>query len=340
MNIYDLVFEKIQELYENNILTLEQCLEVNNLAYFKYITEAEEDYTNHMAKKKINANLMGKSVNELHNKKYDDPEKARKAEAKYAYADSTKYIGYKKIKDDLGEDKVTSIQNRPLMSKDKYGKIVKRTNGGIVEHYKLSEGLKQSDIKKLEYMKKHCNPKNNDELKNYNTAFNMFVQKFGIKPDSSVYIHLDPKNPDNWEGEGNELVEYTKSKDVSIKIPSSMHLVHMSDKDGLTELTPQLHSTKYNKSGKHELSGRYNGVQGRVYFIVLNKNENFKDISSKNKHSYELINVPNEKIFIDKEMGGTHALDKVLLNGTINKPISGMAVYVETDKPLKVRQLV
>ena len=336
--MYNLVFEEINNRYINGVLTFEQANEVNDLAYERYINEAEEDHISHMEKKKAIASGMHKDVNTLHNKKYDKPETAKKADYKYAYDDKQRYIGYKKIKDELGEDKVTSVQKRPLYKKGEDGKLVKRTNGGIVDHYNLSEGLKDSDIKKLEYMKKHCNPQDKDELRKYQAAFNMFVSKFGIKPNSSIYVHLDPKNPNNWEGEHQELVEYTKSADIASKIPSNMHLVHMTNKDGLTELMPQMYSGKYNKSGTHQLSGRYSD-EGRVYFVILNKNEKFQNISNTGKHSYELINVPSKGIYIDKEMGMTHSLDKLMLKDKLGVSLNGLAVYVQTDKPLKVQQL-
>lgn len=64
---YDSIYESLQERVDSGVTTLEFAEKVNELAYNKYVIEAEEDHQEHMKRKRDAEQAQGK---ELKNKKY------------------------------------------------------------------------------------------------------------------------------------------------------------------------------------------------------------------------------------------------------------------------------
>ena len=67
MTAYDLIFEEIQNRYDSGVLTEEQAIEVNDLAYEKYVIEGNT-YNKYMNNKQDELSSLNAKYNHLINK--------------------------------------------------------------------------------------------------------------------------------------------------------------------------------------------------------------------------------------------------------------------------------
>lgn len=287
------------------------------------ITEAEKDHRAHMAQKKIAAKRMGVKVKDLPNKKYDtdengklkNPEKARKADLKYQYKD----------------------------------KMLKKTNRGVsyqgnMWNVDMKAGTaKESDIKMLEYLKKKGKEGDEESIKKYKQVFRMFCNKWGIDENSSLHVMYSPSKVFKGKmgiAEWKEGNAQDSKKNYGVEkghaLPSGYCLLHKSPVDGIKELKPTRTSNKYLGAGKSGINGQYR-LTGRIYF-TLQKDEGDKTKLSTGRHAtgshfYKLADHISE-FYLDSENGNSRGMDKLDISKLIGK-----AVYVKTEKPLKVIQL-
>ena len=131
------------------------------------------------------------------------------------------------------------------------------------------------------------------------------------------------------------IVNEQKNIEKKHVLPPGYTLIHKSPKDNLTHLNPSKSSKLYSFFG-----AQYNDT-GRVYFVLIKKPKSNEELSTGGwgvgDHIYEL----DSKIsgfYVDAEnsysRGATRAFD-------IEKDAKkgDFAVFVKTDKPLKVKQL-
>ena len=277
------------------------------------IMEAEEDHQKHMSIKNNTAKLLNKNIDDLKNKKYSSPEKSKRADMTYKY------------KENIMNNKHTTVSFND--KSNTYSYISKNSP-------------KQSDINLLNYMKKHSDLSDPKEAKKYRTAFNMFCNKYGIKPNSSLYIKYNPDDSNRIK-----MVEWQQSKKITRNkldlsddhefiLPPGYQLIHRTNIDGLTELKPHKTSNKYIQKGKAGINGQYHST-GRIYFILSKEgNTSTGGWGNNGSHVYKLIsNISG--FFIDYEGNNSRNLDRY----ADIKKLLGKPVYVKTDKPLKVKQL-
>ena len=69
MRMYDIMFEAINERYENGHITFEQAEELNNLAYEKYVIEADDSIKIKGSKRKLDSNAASAIENKIANSK-------------------------------------------------------------------------------------------------------------------------------------------------------------------------------------------------------------------------------------------------------------------------------
>lgn len=337
MNKYELMYEIIQESYDNGKITLEEADVLNDYAYDKFVMEAEEDHSLHMGQKRMNAFMLGKSTSELKNKKYKNEKSAKRADLMYQYKNSDKNLK-KSIAIDGGSNSHTT--------------------------YISKTSPKESDLKLLRYMKKHANSNDPKEIQKYKVAFNLFCNKWGINPNSSLAIDVSPNNTEYTRKTKDGNIEFgrdtrlrvsewkdnkprtkkdfktdkkssliSKVKDRKMPIPDGYELIHMTDKDGLTHLEPKSYSNRH--IGKDsELGGQYHN-SGRIYFSLHKKGTGFGKMY-RNKYAYKLVD-PVSSVYIDSESPVSRIyahLDKIPVN-----PKNKMWVFVKTDKPLRVKPI-
>ena len=121
-------------------------------------------------------------------------------------------------------------------------------------------------------------------------------------------------------------------KERFVSLGSDYMLIHKSPKAGLDRLglKPSYSSTKY--SGSAGFTGQYHD-EGRVYFVLAKKNDSDTGMWGTGKHVYKLKdNVSG--FYIDNENLDSPHLDRMDLSKLV-----GRAVYVKTDKPLRVELL-
>lgn len=336
----DELFENISEYVdEGDFISAKLCLfesgmsEVLSEAVFDLIyhiiLEAEEDHWAHMKQKEIAAKNTGKDLDKLPNKKYKtkkdgtlvDPEKAAKADMKY------NFMGHTQYKDD---DWRQARETDPVDNSE-------------ISGYKPTP----SDLKMLQYMKDRAEKGDPESIKNYKRVFKMFCVKHGIKETSSLYVRYSPKKLGltEWK-EGKKLTSKEMyGKENLHVIPKGYCLLHTSDANGIKELKPKAHSERYISDDEEKVTGQYH-ASGRIYFVLQKEHNIMQRLMGKKDqrhtgefggggtHLYRLIS-PVSGFYIDGENGRTKGLDK---NASLDKLV-GKAVYVKTDKPLKVRQL-
>ena len=154
--------------------------------------------------------------------------------------------------------------------------------------------------------------KDNISDKDHRTALGMYNKVLGTPKDSSIKHNRIEGNILVSGGLYKENDKYKVSTRVykpgeEIKLSSNDKLYHTSKVDGLTELSP----TNKSIDDVHHSSKR-------VYFYK-NTHGNRYGGHNTTDHVYELIEPPGV-VHNDNELGGG-------------------AVYVDTDKPLKVRQI-
>ena len=298
---------------------------VESPSLLSVVTEREEDYGVHMIRKNIAEERLGKP---LKNKKYKtdkdgnyiNPEKAKRAELKYSY-----------------DDKLKEGKN-----------VAQHPNAWDYDMNTYYIKTKESTIRLLEYMKnKAKNGKTDEDIKNYKRVFRMFCNKYNIKPDSSLYIEYDPDDLYNPKGHKSDIRvrEWKTSKKYDSKetkgvenlhvLPAGYRLVHRSPEDKLTELDPKRHSNRYFDETISGVGGQYHDT-GRIYFtLVTDKDtrgsESWGGLGA--NHMYELTS-KIRGFYIDSENRKSLGMDKYPISKLVGK-----AVYVKTDRPLKVKQL-
>lgn len=301
------------------------------------ITEAEKDHYWHMKQKKIAARRMGVKAKDLPNKKYatnpdgtlKDPEKARKADLKYKY-------------------------------KDKFNKQSKTSQSSVVGRYTANTwnhdnivanaGDSRSTIKMLEYLQKKGQAGDEESIRKYKQVFSMFCRKYGLDEESSLYVAYNPRKVfhgklgvSEWK-QGQSRNADTNHSDTGHALPSGYWLLHQSPADDIKELNPTRVSNHFVKKGKSGVNGQYR-KEGRVYFTLQKGKGELSDMKNSyhnvvsaitgkmGKHIYKL-DEPIKEFFIDSENPSSRQLDKAPIEKLVGK-----AVYVKTDKPLKVRKL-
>lgn len=157
--------------------------------------------------------------------------------------------------------------------------------------------------------------KDNITDRDHKTALKMYNRELGVKDDSSTKLNkidfgdkiitTPPINRKNKEISSNS---YKHGKEINVL--NSDKLYHTSKVDGLTELKG------FNKS--------IDGVHHSEKRIYVSKNKPISrvgtDSINDNEHVYEIIKNPS-KIREDNELRGNSAY------------------YIESDKPVKVRQI-
>lgn len=291
-------------------------------AILEVIQEAEEDNVVHMQQKKNVAEVLNKNWRtEMSNKKYakdkngnyKNPEKAAKADMIYDYKSNIHKEGRTKTGQNYSyNSKILNIS-----------------------------GVKETDIKMLDYMKKHLDD-DPDNIRKYKKVFKMFCAKYNIKPDSSLYVNYNPDTNEMdltiWETDKKLKHANDKSnkKELFVKHDASKYImVHRSPVDNITELKPSRGSNLYIKQGKGGVSGQYHDA-GRVYFILTTKKDMNMDVFNfgKGNHLYQLTS-PISGFYIDGENTNSRALKHAM----DESQCVGKAVYVKTDKPLKVKKI-
>ena len=350
MDIYELIYESFRTKLENNEITLEVAEKVNDLAYEKYVVEAEEDHRYHVAYKNLASKKLNKDEKDMPNKKYiKDPKKA-----------DLHYKGREElIKKDLKENKGNDYVRKKPFDNLIHGGI--DDNGYDRYFHDIEVADKGTAVKALEYMKKHANPKDRKEFKKYRLAFKIFCQRFNIDENSSLWIKYNPGNEINFGGKIGKVktedrmtigaytdrgsVKVDKEKDtetkkhlfkkneVSLKLPNGYKLYHKTDKDGLKQLEPVIRSTKYITGGPSGNAGQYHPT-GRIYFTVEKSSANLD--KSYGDHVYELIS-PISEVFLDSEHA-LHFVAEDLSNLNFDKLV-GKPVFIKTNRPLKVKQI-
>lgn len=355
MSTYNILLDEIENRYINDELTLENVNDLCNLVYDKYFSEAEKNHYVHNLKKNQVARSLNKKPSELHNKKYDTPEKARRADLRYKFDDAVKDGKHSSYFTKMKEEEIPPEKRVPG-GPDKIYKLRDATT------YDLSE-VPESDIKKLKYMKKHANPSNPKEIENYRRVFKMFCNKYGINENSTLYVELEPDV--EWGGQLTEWharkplksldnkdktkKEINDDKEVPIKVPDGYSLIHKCRTDGLTVIKPKLYSNKYiGQSQGNPVNGQYN-MSGRVYFLLIKDtdisidNEKIKKVGGSGgksaDHIYKLTTTP-KNLYLDSESFRSHGNNN---NPTLNNLLAqhgSCAVYVKTSTPLPVKQLI
>lgn len=284
-------------------------------------TEAESDYPQHMRLKYDAAHQLKKEPHELKNKKYRTVEGGKKADLQYEYR--------------YGEQK-----NK--RTKSSYDARHNATS------YNTTGDVKESDIKKLEYLQKHSDLSNPEEAKKYKAVFNMFCSKYGIDPNSSLYIRYDPAN----FGNRIDMAEWPQSKKITKKelqppkkksifkekeqkylLPKGYVLIHRSSVDNLTELKPRKYSDHYLQKGSTGVGGQFHPT-GRIY-LVLAKDKNLETNGmGRGKYLYKVTsNISG--FYLDYEGMPNHSADRYPdISTLVGKP-----VYVKSDVPIKVQQI-
>lgn len=304
LNTY--AYERCVECERNPELTLEYLL------FDAVITEAESDHPKHMKMKENAAKFMGKDPQTLNNKKYKNPESSRKADLKYNYKEGK-----------MEGKHVNTTYNE-----------VSNTNVHITK-----DSPKESDMRLLAYMKKHSDLSKPEEAKKYRAAFQMFCNKFGIDKNSSLYVKY------NIDGNNRiRMVEWSQSEKMDKKkldrenkteytVPSGYCLIHKCRTPNLTQLEPRKFSNKYIGDGHAGTDGQYHPT-GRIYFVLAKEDNLSTGNWGKGNCVYKLVsNISG--FYIDYEQENSRSSDRY---GDAKKLI-GRAVYVKTDKPLKVKQI-
>lgn len=192
--------------------------------------------------------------------------------------------------------------------------IVDRDNSTVINRQLTNDEGKR--LKKL--TKIMC--KNNINNDTHAAAVNMFNRTIGSPKDSSVTI-VDGKvngrkvqEPFSMsrQGKGYVIDTVTHKSGKEIQISSTDKLYHISKVDNLTELNPTNRST----DGVHHTSKR-------IYFYLNRTGTKMGGKLDADDHVYELINPPST-VKIDNELA---------------KLSKNTAVYIETDKPLKVKKV-
>ena len=339
MSPYDIMYEAINDKYENGVITFEQANELNELAYVRYVIEKETDHPAHIEYKRQASERTGKDLSNLPNKKYiKNPEKA-----------DLIYKGREKTADPT----IRPVDNDP--EKKGHGLI---HGFNAISSHKMKDASKDKAVKALAYMKKHCNFKNEKEARNYKTAFRIFCNKFNIPENSSLWVKYYPPEKINFEGrefihkgeikvghhvDREELKlddkEKPKSKNIlkklterKVNIPKGYSLVHGTDKNGLFNLKPTAYSSKFNGAGPAGLGGQYR-AEKRVYMTLV-KDSDAKSYDSYGKHVYAL-NEPVKSVWVDTECFPINTKETELnLKNLVGKP-----VYIKTDTPLNVKKI-
>ena len=194
--------------------------------------------------------------------------------------------------------------------------------------------LSVADEKMLRYLNKKAKSDNPEDIKKYKQVHKMLCAKYNIKPDSQIWTGYKSYTI----SDSDEKIDSKRTKNIENKhvLPPGYTLIHKSPKDNLTHLNPSKSSKLYSMYG----GAQYNDT-GRVYFVLVKKPKSNEDLSTgrwgKGDHIYEL----DSKIsgfYVDAEnsysRGATRAFDieKAAKEGEF-------AVFVKTDKPLKVKQI-
>lgn len=302
-----------------------------------FIQEAEEyndkqnEYEYQKTGKKLASFYTGKDLDKMPNKKfakdkdgnYKNPEKAEKERVKNW------------IKSEWGS-------NSPN-SRDKNIDYRRNDAERTSEHIAMNK-ISKSDFEMFKQLKKRANYGNEADKKKYKQVFKMLCTKYNIDPDSQIWAsHLDPDG--DFSGDIHvykEIKKTIKNKmhDKGYPTPPGYHLLHKTSKDGLTELKPNAHSELYTGSGGDiDINGQFYPTK-RIYLVLKRDSDDSMDNFGKGEHVYKVIS-PVKEFFIDPENSNSRHMDKMK---NISKLIasagdSGLAVYVKTDKPLKVKQL-
>lgn len=212
-------------------------------------------------------------------------------------------------------------RKRKLM--DDYKKTHK-SNDKIVDSERqtyIRKDLSKEEGKKINKVVKIMN-KDGISDKSHKAAVNIYNNKIGSPKDSSVgttrikhdgktinAAHMQKKS----DGKGYELSTRTFKAGKEITLKGSDKLYHTSKIDNLTELKPTVQSS----DGVHYSSKRIyfylNGVGSKIGSV-----KSIDDLPS-GTHVYELMDKP-KVVRQDTELGGN-------------------AVYIDTDKPIKVKKI-
>lgn len=344
MTKYDIIFEALQEKVDSGELSLEEAELVNDVAFEKYICEAEEDHLSHMKYKEKASKRSGISQDKMINKKYKkNPEKA-----------DLYYKGRERL---IQNDRENNNGNSYLRDKpvDKKGSGIDDKNYSRF-FYDIEIGDKDIATKALTYMQNHTNLENPREYKNYKIAFNIFCRRFNIPENSSLWIKFNPgyerrtrighvRVPDKMTigayedkkpvkvSDSKDKKKMIQSKESKIKLPNGYKLIHTSRENNLLQLNPVSYSNKYISRGPGGIGGQYHST-GRIYFTLI-KNDTSKIPESYGKHMYELVS-PVEYIYFDTEhlrCFDDEDMKNLDIDKLLNKP-----VYVKTNTPLRVKK--
>ena len=306
----------------NDYIYSKTC-DIEKDAYYSYIalesviSESEDDHETHMKLKQKAADLLGKDQKNLINKKYKNDESSKRADARYSAKE-------KSLKQQDGKN-ITTWFNPDYNS--------------LTHITKTSP--KESDIKLLQYMKKHSNFDNPSEVKKYKAAFKMFCTKYDIDKNSSLYVRYNPDSSSKME-----IVEWRESKkmdkkkldptnETKLTIPNGYCLIHKSPFKNLTELKPGQTSNRYIGKGRGGVSGQYHAT-GRVYFVVCKKDD--IDAGTWGGMGATCLYTPTRNIsgvYVDFEGKNSRNADRYC----DIKKLVGKPVYVKTDKPIKVKMI-
>lgn len=154
-----------------------------------------------------------------------------------------------------------------------------------------------------------------DDYDRYKKAFNKLCKFCNIVPNGTIITKYELSKGKE-DDKNNLYVEYTENT-RPITLPADTKLYHQSVVGGIKELIP-----RWKLRGKSE--NGYLCDKPRIYLTMSKK---LPKISTDNKlsdkmHIYEVLNTP-DKVFVDP-----------LLPDVFQK-----AVYVETDKPIPVKEI-
>ena len=154
-----------------------------------------------------------------------------------------------------------------------------------------------------------------DDYDRYKKAFNKLCKFCNIVPNGTIITKYELSKGKE-DDKNNLYVEYTENT-RPITLPADTKLYHQSVVGGIKELIP-----RWKLRGKNE--NGYLCDKPRIYLTMSKK---LPKISTDNKlsdkmHIYEVLNTP-DKVFVDP-----------LLPDVFQK-----AVYVETDKPIPVKEI-
>ena len=351
-NNYNMIADELQYRIDVNDLTFEEADLINDIAYNRYVIEVSQEEQLRRAGVSQFSSIMkkyrgtrddkldfeDKDISELPNKKaLKKPEQIKRDEKNAEFL----YDGYFGQNHDFGVDEKTSRRTR--------GETVYTRGGGIGKkstYDKDTPSMKKAESLLSKYGSTSRQPITADTARKRNLVAGVLTRKLGgFDKDATYWIN------DSFHGGEREVRKRNsppgfepgsiKSKEELEKegekgrytLPDGYILLHKRAEDGLSEIKPGNISSTYARTANGapaQIHGR-----GRIYCTIEKKGASYKPGWGRGTHGY-MITSPVSKLHFDWE-DDDNPHSKV--NITDPRKLIGRSVYIETDKPLKCKQL-